>query len=200
MLSAALALFVAVEPPPKSACMVDRDVELARDFVAFDQTEGQGWRPLYDAKCYLEAAQLLRDWNAAHPDAFDPADRRQAMFQRILTWHEAQMWAFGGRFDIAEPVFERAYQRFSDVSETAWDFYVDGTLAFLRRDRAQLGKAVARLAEIPKPPGWDKAVDADGKPISLPWPQNLDVLVGLERCWEKPYAEAYVCRELEKPR
>ncbi len=77
---------------------------------------------------------------------------------------------------------------------------MDGTLAFLRRDRPALESAIAELAVIPEPPGWRNAVGADGKPISLPWPQNLGVLEGLLRCWEQSYAVAYVCREIPKLR
>ncbi|MEM7702826.1 MAG: hypothetical protein AAF251_12875 [Pseudomonadota bacterium] len=200
MLSAALALFMVMSEPPKSACTYDREVELSRNFVDFDQTEGQGWRPLYDAKCYLEAAQLLRDWQAAHPDAFDRDSRRDQMFERTLIWHEAQMWAFGGRFDVAEPIFARTYRGSASVYDTAWGLYVDGTLAFLRRDASALERAISQLSEVPKPPGWDRAVGADGKPITLPWPQNLDVLQGLERCWSRSYSEAYLCRDIAKPR
>jgi len=200
VLSAALALFIVVGAPSVAACKYDRETELGRDSVAFDQTEGQGWRPLYHAQCYLEAAQLLRDWRAAHPYAFDPDSRRDQMFARTLTWHEAQMWAFGGRFDVAEPIFARTYRGSASVYDTAWDLYVDGTLAFLRRDPSALERAISQLSEVPKPPGWDRAVGADGKPITLPWPQNLDVLMGLERCWNKTYANAYLCRELATQR
>lgn len=104
------------------------------------------------------------------------------MFARILTWHEAQMWAFGGRFETAEPLFEGSYRATEMGRPDPWNLYVGGTLAFLRRDRPALTTAMAALATIPKPPGWDRAVGADGKPVSLLWPQNLNVLQGLDRC------------------
>ena len=77
------------------------------------------------------------------------------------------MWAFGGRFDVAEPIFARTYRGSASVYDTAWDLYVDGTLAFLRRDPSALERAISQLSEVPKPPGWDRAVGADGKPITL---------------------------------
>ena len=200
-MNVALTLLAAtVSEPARLECNYDREVELARDVVAFDQTEGQGWRPLYDAKCYVEAAELLRDWQAKHESDFDPANRRQQSQLRILRWHEAQMWAFGTRNDVALPLFNSLHDEAKENASNAWQLYVTGTLAFLKRDKQALEAAIARLAAVPKPPGWDNAVGQDGKPISLPWPQNLDVLQGLERCWDRIYSVAYLCRNIPKPR
>lgn len=184
----AAAAAVASEPA-QPECAYDREEVLALDFVAFDQTEGKGWRPLHDAQCFKEAAELLRDWRAKHGDV-----------NSILPWHEAQMWAFGGRTDLALPMFESTHRNGEGTYVVTWNLYVDGTLAFLRRNRPALEAAIAELAAIPRPANWDKAVGADGQPISVPWPQNLDVLQGLLRCWEQPYAVAYVCRDIPKLR
>lgn len=184
----AAAGLVAAEPA-RPECAHDREALLALDFAAFDQTEGNGWRPLHDAGCYLDAAELLRDWQARHADG--TVDQR-----RILLWHEAQMWAFGDRTDLAMPLFERSRRAGDAVYTVSWNSYVDGTMAFLQRHRARLESAIAKLAVLPKPAGWDNAVGVDGKPITMAWPQNLDVLEGLQRCWERPYVEAYVCREI----
>jgi len=196
MISFLGALAVASSEPSLGDCSYDREVELARGAVAFDQTEGQGWRPLYDAKCYIQAAELLREWQAVNGENLDSTDPRSRSLAQILVWHEAQMWAFGGRNDMALPMFSRAYREDASVPATAWNSYVDGTLAFLRRDRESLGRAIARLSAIPKPSGWDRAVGQDGQPITRPWPQNLDVLQGLSRCWDEPYSAAYLCRDI----
>lgn len=190
---------VASEPSPPE-CAYDREVELARDVIAFDQTEGQGWRPLYDANCFIEAAELLRAWQAKHGNAFDLTKPRERQLARTVLWHEAQMWAFGERNDVALPIFESVRRNSVGQSSKAWLLYVDGTLAFLLRDREALEVAIAELAEVPPPPGWANAVGADGRPISLPWPQNLDVLQGLERCWDQTYSVAYVCRDIPSGR
>lgn len=194
------ALAAAASEPDRPECGYNRELELARDAVAFDQTEGQGWRPLYDAKCFIEAAELLREWQAQHGADFNLTNPRDRSLSHVLIWHEAQMWTFGQRNDVALPIFERTYREVDGGSEQAWNLYVDGTLAFLRRDKPALEEAIAELAEIPPPPGWDKAVGMDGRPISLPWPQNLDVLQGLLRCWTQPYSVAYVCRDIPKLR
>jgi hypothetical protein len=186
--------------PSRPECAYDREATLALDFVAFDQTEGSGWRPLSEAHCYIEAAELLRDWQARHRGDFDPANPRDRFLLGFLRWHEAQHWADAGRTDVALPLFESTHREGEGSSEVAWNFYVDGTLAFLRRNLPALEAAIMGLAAVPPPPNWDKAVGADGRPISMPWPQNLDVLQGLLRCWEQPYAVAYVCRDVPKPR
>lgn len=200
MLMILATLATAAAEPSRPECRYDREVELARPVVAFDQTEGQGWRPLYDAQCYIEAAELLREWRARHENDLDLSNPREGNMALVLAWHEAQMWAFGGQIDIALPMFEASYREVGDLSGTTWNLYVDGTLAFLRQDRPALEVAIAKLAVIPKPPGWDSAVGQDGKPISVPWPQNLDVLQGLARCWEQTYSVAYVCRDIPKLR
>jgi len=153
---------------------------------------------LADAQCYIEAAELLRDWQAQHRADFDLTKPRDRTILEFLPWHEAQMWAFGGRNGVALPIFESTHKKGESSNEVAWNHYVDGTLAFLRRNRPGLETALAELAAVPKPPGWDNAVGADGQPISVRWPQNLDVLQALLRCWEQPYAVAYVCRDIQK--
>ena len=106
------------------------------------------------------------------------------------------MWAFGERNDVALPLFDGLQDEANENASRSWQLYVAGTFAFLQRDQQALETAIAQLSAIPKPPGWDNAVGADGKPISLPWPQNLDVLQGLERCWDESYAVAYRCRDI----
>ena len=200
MLVILAAAAAAAAEPARPECAFDREAALALEFVAFDQTEGSGWRPLHDAGCYLEAAELLRDWQARHRGDFDLANPSDRAIVEFLPWHEAQMWAFGGRTDVALPIFERTHRQGQGSFEVAWNRYVDGTIAFLERDRAALEAATAELAAVPEPPGWSKAVGADGKPIAMRWPQNLDVLQGLLRCWDQPYAVAYVCRDIQKLR
>jgi hypothetical protein len=200
MLVILASLAAAASEPARPECAYDREATLALDFVAFDQTEGKGWRPLYDAECFIDAAELLRDWQARHRGDFDRTEPRDRFMLGSLVWHEAQNWADGGRTDVALPLFENAYRTGEGSAEVAWNLYVDGTLAFLRRNRGALEAAIAELAVLPQPPGWDKARGADGQPISMPWPQNLDVLQGLLRCWEEPYVVAYVCRDIQRVR
>lgn len=200
MLALLTSLAAAASEPSQAECAYEREAMLALDVVTFDQTEGAGWRPLYDAGCLMEAAQILRDWRERNSGNLSPDNRQDRVLLRILAWHEAQMWAFGERNELALPIFESSDVTSEGNSGTAWNHYVSGTIAFLRRDRAALEAAITGLAAIPRPPGWDNAVGADGLPIALPWPQNLDVLEGLLRCWDEPYAMAYLCRNTARPR
>ena len=91
----------------------------------------------------------------------------------------------------------------NEDADFGWNFYIDGTIAFLERDREGLTEAIARLRAIPQPTS-ASMYRADGSPIFVDWPPNLKVLQAFERCWEKSYAEAYgnrVCFGLpvEKP-
>ncbi|MGV3624986.1 MAG: hypothetical protein ACO1OB_29470 [Archangium sp.] len=66
--------------------------------------------------------------------------------------------------------------------------YALGTIAFLRRDRAGLEAARARLARMP-PPADFEAMAAELKKKygqTILWPPNLDVLDGLSHCFDKP--------------
>lgn len=73
-----------------------------------------------------------------------------------------------------------------------WNFYVDGTIAFLRHDRAAFDAAKAKLAALPRPANLTFE-GPDGKPMPVKWPLNMNVFEGLERCWDKPYKVAYAC-------
>ena len=195
MLTLATSIFALAIAPAPLPCSYDREAILALDFVAFDQTEGSGWRQLYEDECFVEAAEALSDWRQNHGAQLSPDDAREAMMLRILAWHEAQMWAFAGRDSDALVVFESDAVMRNDEGGEAWNIYVEGTRAFLRRDRATLKAAIEGLSALPRPAGWGNAVDLEGRPIVVPWPQNLDVLEGFERCWDEPYSVAYLCRE-----
>lgn len=175
---------VAAEPTHLE-CAYDREAILALDFVAFDQTDGSGWRPLYEAGCYQEAAELVRAWAASHPNA-----------QSIIPYHEAQLWGYAGRSDIAVPLFERIYREMTGDSSDPWRLYTEGNLAFLQRDRARFEATTAKLAALPRPADWDsrRAVMADGRPAGpRPWPPNLNILQAMLRCWDQTYEVAAHC-------
>lgn len=181
----ALTLIVTSTAPAlaRPECRYDIEEMAALDFAAFDQTENSGWRPLYSAGCYVEAAQVLREWRRRNGDGR----------ATIIPFHEAQMWAFAGRVEEAQRLFERIYRADGSVSAIAWNLYVDGNLAFLRRDRADLAAAAATLAQVPKPEGWDRAVGVNGERVELPWPINLNVLEAMLRCWSETYEVAAHC-------
>jgi hypothetical protein len=178
----ASATALVAEEPERPECAHDREAILALEFVAFDQTAGSGWRPLYDAGCYKEAAELVRDWGARHGQT-----------QSVILLHEAQLWGYAGRSDLAIPLFERQFRETEDETSDDRKLYIEGNLAFLQRDRARLEAATAKLAALPRPTNWGNAVDAHGKPIQRAWPLNLNVMQALLRCWDETYEVAAHC-------
>lgn len=162
-------------------CSFDRETLLALDYQSFDQNPLGGWRALADKGCDREAADLIRDWRLHHKDS-----------RYILFWHEGQTRAFTGDYDTAISLFKQS-RRPTENDRIGWNFYVDGSVAFLSGDLLRLRAARERLARAPKPPEWDGMKGADGKLLKAKWPVNLNVLDGFIRCWGKHYRDAYGC-------
>lgn len=176
----AFALSAAGASAMPADCAFDREALLKLDYRQFDQDPRGGWRPLASKGCDREAADLIRDWRLQNKD------RRY-----ILFWHEGQNRAFDGDYEAALSLFEQSRRPAED--RIGWNFYVDGSVAFLRGDMAKLQAARASLAQMPKPLDWDTMKGADGKPLNAKWPVNLNVLDGFIRCWGKRYRDAYGC-------
>jgi hypothetical protein len=163
-----LAVSLAAAPSP-DPCAYDRDRLLALDQNAFDQDQKGGWRTLDEKGCHTAAADLIRDYRLAH----NPASQ-------ILLWHEGQIRGFAGQTKDAIALFDKA--RAKEPDHLGWNLYVDGTIAFLKHDRAALIAARNKLAVLPRPAEW---------PAQMGWPQNLDVLDRLLACFDGTYHQAY---------
>ncbi|MEL6529931.1 MAG: hypothetical protein AAFQ27_08205 [Pseudomonadota bacterium] len=178
-----IALLLALAQPEPSTsdapdCSYDLDAMLVLDRQAFDQVlPDGGWRSLYNDGCFAEAAELIREWRHEKRD-----------HASILYTHEGQMRAYAGQNEQAVALLQLTYKP-ADRDAAGWNFYMDGTIAFLKRDREALGKAIERLKVVPKPASL-RAVGTDGKPIKVKWPLNLDVLEAFDRCWDRSFAEA----------
>lgn len=187
----------AQEVPPKS-CEYDRARLLALDENQFDQDISGGWRALASTPgCALVAADLLHDYREAHHKD-----------SGLLFWHEAQVRADAGQYPEAIALMKRAYKP-ADADKAGWNLYVDATIAFLRRDKNALEQARAKLAAVQPPVGagippvingYMEADFADGSKRKIRWPINIDVVEGLENCFDKPYVEAYndACRQSKR--
>lgn len=174
---------------PSNSCPHDRARLLALDENQLDQDMAGGWRALSSLPgCTLVAADLLRDYREAHhQDA------------GLLFWHEAQLRADAGQYPEAIALMQRAYKP-AQEDRAGWNPYVDATIAFLRRDRQALAHARATLAAV-KPPmgagippvinGYMEADFADGATRKIRWPINIDVVEGLDNCFDQPYVDAY---------
>jgi len=186
---------VGAQALPTEKCGHDRARLLALDENQFDQDMAGGWRALASIPgCALVAADLLRDYRKAHHQD-----------SGLLFWHEAQVRADAGQYPEAIALMKQAYKP-TEADKAGWNPYVDATIAFLGRDRAALVQAKAKLAAVPPPvgagipsviDGYMEAEFADGSKRKIRWPINIDVVEGLENCFDKPYVEAYkdVCRQ-----
>jgi hypothetical protein len=184
----------AQEVSPKS-CAYDRARLLALDENQFDQDMSGGWRELSSIPgCALVAADLLHDYREAHHKD-----------SGLLFWHEAQVRADAGQYPEAITLMKRAYKP-AEEDKAGWNPYVEATIAFLRRDKAAFEQARLKLAAVQPPVGagippvingYMEAEFADGSKRKIRWPINIDVVEGLENCFDKPYFEAYrdVCRQ-----
>lgn len=176
---------------PAPDCAHDRAAALALDETAFDQDLNGGWRSLSAKGCVREAADLIRDWRIAHKAT-----------QPVLNWHEGQLRARAGQTKEALVLFDHSRKTAQEDRGAGWNLYVDGSIAFLRNDRPAFDAARAKLAALPQPADFDphpKGPDGkpilmpDGRPFTVPWPPNLNVLDRLARCWGQDYQAAYSC-------
>ena len=190
MIASLLLLAAQPEAPPAPApdCSYDLEAMLALDRDAFDQDMDGGWRVLAKRDgCEIAAAELIREWRHAKRD-----------HEGILYWHEGQMRAFGGQTEEALALFELTYNPPEFDTDFGWNHYVSGTIAFLIRDRDHLRQAIERLKAIPAP-SEASFTGPDGTVMQINWPPNLDVLEAFERCWDKPYSQAYGTAECRDP-
>lgn len=154
----------------------------------FDQDMDGGWRAVVQRPgCELAAASLLETYitdNGIEPD------------DGVMHWHLGQLLALSGDGDAAIPWLEATRR-----ADLAWNLYVDGTIAFLDRDRSALSAATESLAATEVSEA-EKASRrrflADNPEITMPdgfvdEPANLRVLEGLLACFGEPYSVAYGC-------
>lgn len=181
-------------------CSFDRPRVLALDEDQFDRDVPGSWRELsLRPGCNLAAADLLREYRQSH-----------RLESGLMYWHEAQVRAIAGQYQEAIPLMERARMPV-EADRAGWNPYVEATIAFLRKDRTALENARLRLAAVHPPIGKDvppvidgfMEVEMDNGPKQkIRWPPNIDVVEGLENCFDKAYGEAYnnQCRQHSKQR
>ena len=157
-------------------CAYDRDAMLALDFQTFDQDPNGGWRALANEGCYIEAAELIREWRYVN------RSNRSTLFL-----HEGQMRAFAGQTMEAVELFQISYKSPIINAESGCNHYVDATIFFLVQDRELFDSALESLAATPLPEDSGMALEEGGE-----WPPNIRVVRAMERCWERSYLEAYM--------
>lgn len=173
---------VASEVGDCAITMKERAVLLELDYRNFDQNAEDGWRPLYEGKCFADAAELIVSYISSHPEV--------ARENYMLGFHAGQMFALDDQTERAIDFMSDAYRnRSSKIVD--WNAFVDANIAFLEKDMNRLVEMRDRIGQQPaleKGPGTpDWAI---GKKI------NLDVVNGFIACFDQPYSVAYeeACR------
>ena len=167
-------------PPSGSNCVLRERIvsdQLNDSFTEFDQTE-TGWRALDAHSCYRAAASLIQRYLAAHAVHLQPYQRA------TLYFHLAQEFANAGEMGSASSAIRQSQASSAQQPRRfpSWDTYVDGTLAYFRRDRGGLVKAIHGMEALSK-----AAQGASKTAVDL----NLATLNGLLLCFTKSYVVAY---------
>lgn len=171
-------------------CTYDHDAMMALDYRAFDQdTPWGGWRGVgRDRECASVAADLIAAWRDEHTDETTPGQ------VRMLNWHEGQMRATAGSYDLAAPLFASArHAEPADPYDEAWNLYADASAAFVRRDRAALDAAYEAILQLDEPDDWEAFASESEELLGRRprWPNNVEVVESLRNCFDRPYHEAY---------
>lgn len=164
---------------------LERLINLPQD--EFDQDFQGGWRPYGDQDgCERATADLILTYLLYSPHVDELG---------LLRWHAGQMMAAAGNYDGAIPLFLAS----KDDEATAWNAYVDGSVAFLKGDRDAIEAArVALLAFAPdeEEQAATRRFLEQNPNIRVPEgfitdPPNLPVIDRLRTCWGSNYQTAY---------
>jgi hypothetical protein len=118
--------------------------ELSVGYVAFDQTPESGWRLKAEDKRYTEAASMIVDYIAEHPELLQNQIRN-------LNFHGGQMLAYAHDYKSAKEKFQLCMVDVEpENSPIRWNAYVKATIAFLEQDRVTLETCRAEIAAGPK--------------------------------------------------
>jgi len=168
----------AAKTPPSSIAASPDRCRLTKDdltanrslsWVEFGQRQNSRttWSALGSAGCHDAAATAYADYLAFGPPI---AGER---YQITARFHLGRSLAYADRNEEAARIIATA-RRETEVGGLHWNDYVQGTVAFLTRDR---GTLTARQASLAAQPGFSDRI-------------NAGVLAGLLHCWERPYLEA----------
>ena len=168
---------------PEDQCISSTRYEalLSSNFEDFDQNPETGWRALPD--CYSDIAELII--------AYIARNRSELTEDQILIlqWHAGQDFALDGNYKSAIEWMEKCFRSGEYYHDVSWNLYVQGTLAFLRKDASTLEKSFVALDALDK--------SEEGKQT---WPgtefssnPNTGILSNLMDCMDEPYSIAYSC-------
>lgn len=162
-------------------CSVDISALMNMAPQDFDDGE-EGWRQISDQEgCQSTAADVISTYRA-----------KLKAHEASLMHHEAQLRAATGETEQAITLLEGAISRTDDRTMVA---YHKAEIAFLKQDYDALIAAREELSSVPKPEGFDEAIETFIKtyPDYPPpvWPANLNVVEGFIACFDETYTQAY---------
>lgn len=157
------------------ACVLDGAARRANASLSFEDFDQRGtlsttWRRLGELGCWHQAADALMDYLRRGPSA-TPSQKR------VMHFHIGQALAMAGDHRRAADFVALAREP-SEVAARRplnWNGYVQGTWAFLAKDRAAL---ISARDSVLAGPGSGNA-------------NNGALLAGMERCFGRPYVVAY---------
>jgi hypothetical protein len=179
-----------------SVCAIDRGAQLAKPADDFDQQKG-GWRAIagdgHDIACDRAAAALIALYVRSHRKSLALADLKS------LQWHAGQMWAYAGDYPHAVRSFVASNRLLAaslggKPDDIDRGDYEKATIAFVRRDRANLLAAQARMHALPEPSWYAEAGKRFTAKFGGPapaWPPDGGDVDRLVTCFDAPYAQAY---------
>ncbi|MFN3188929.1 MAG: hypothetical protein ACE361_00270 [Aureliella sp.] len=131
-------------------CAQEENTEafLQLDYEQFDQDMNGGWRVHAKDGKYSEAAKMIEAYLAGVKELTEGN-------QRMLRFHAGQMWAMGDQAEKAIKHFKKSTQS-SENDFMRWNAYVNGTIAFLQKDRAKLKAAREEVAKAEVPRSFNK--------------------------------------------
>ncbi|GAA0525015.1 hypothetical protein FHS83_001883 [Rhizomicrobium palustre] len=157
--------------PPCALTPADKAANAALSYDDFDQKGAlpSSFRALDTRGCDREAAAAAEDYMLHHPGLSD-GERINVLF------HEGQSLAVSGAERTAAMLIAAA----KDLSQKPddpfdWNTYVEGTWAFLVKERGRLEAATTKLSSS----------RGEGNAI------NAQILRGLLGCFDRTYKEAY---------
>jgi hypothetical protein len=147
----------------------DREAILSLDYKSFDQSlPDGGWRK-YE-KCPALIVDLIDAYTARHLGALEKQD------WDTLVWHSGQLSATAGDYANAIAKMEKTLKPSGDPTDAfLGNYYVKGTIAFLKRNKSDL------LSERRK-------LSRGSSPLSR---LNLRQVDGFIRCFDSSYNDVY---------
>lgn len=174
-----LVLFLSGSSYGLADCVQDRERLLSLEFSEFDQDLEGGWRRVAAMpNCTLAAADLIQEYR----------DQTEG-HRTTLSFHEGQLRARAGQTERAIELLQNSRKN-PEKDKFGWNYYVEATIAFLRKDKNALLQSRDALADLDKPEGF-RTIDRHGNEMDVSWPPNLHIVERFVTCFDMPYSAGY---------